>query len=153
VEATPVTEGVQVTVQAGDPSGLYTIMVAYTTGDGYWHNVELVPTTGDTWQGTLPISGNLSFFVQVVDMAGNVAVDDNYGLYYGLCAVIGDVSSDTPGIPDGIVNAQDLQALASRWRMRDTDANWNPRFDQDKNGVINTIDIMRIAAQWGETCP
>lgn len=37
--------------------------------------------------GTLPAGEDLSFFVQAVDMAGNVAVGNNNGLYYGPCVM------------------------------------------------------------------
>jgi hypothetical protein len=58
------------------------VIVAYTDGKGLWETVDLTNTGGDIWQGTVPLSGSLEYFVQVVDGAGNVAVDDNGGSYY-----------------------------------------------------------------------
>jgi hypothetical protein len=73
---------VEVTVDVVDDTGICRVVVAYTDGKGTWHSVDLANTGGDTWQGTLPLSGRLEYFAQVVDSAGNVAVDDNDGSYY-----------------------------------------------------------------------
>lgn len=97
------------------------ILVAYTTGDGAWRSTELAQTPDRAWQGTIPVSDDLAFFVQAVNMAGNVAVDDNNGLYYGACALIGDVSSDTAGLPDGAINIYDIQVFAAQWGRHETD--------------------------------
>ena len=69
------------TVWANDTSGVYTITVAYTDGDGVWSSSELT-LDGDSWTGDFPAGAETRFFVQAVDSAGNVAVDDNGGLYY-----------------------------------------------------------------------
>ena len=152
MEAAPTTEGVQVAVQTNDASGLYAVLAAYTTGDGAWHSVELSPGTGEVWQGTIPVSGDVSFFVQAVDIAGNVAVDDSYGLYYGPCAVVGDVSSEIPDVLDGNVDIYDIQAIVAHWHQQEMDPDWNPRFDLDKNKIVDIVDIMRVAARWGIVC-
>jgi hypothetical protein len=71
-------------VRAGDPSGLSRVVVAYTDHQGAWESVDLTRNAASgAWQGTIPTSGNVSFFVQAVDAAGNVAIDDNNGWYYG----------------------------------------------------------------------
>ena len=154
VEAQPVGGTTEVEVRAGDPSGVERVVTAYTDEQGSWESVDLTwNDTSGAWQGTIPVSGNLAFFVQAVDMAGNVAVDDNDGLYYGSCALIGDVSSDTPDLPDGIIDTYDVQAIAGRWRRREAEAGWDSRFDLDKNKTVNIVDIMREEAQWDDRCP
>ncbi len=52
-----------------------------------------------------------------------------------------------------VVNVADVQRVASRWRMTDTDPDWNPRYDLNGDGIINVVDIMLVVAHWGETCP
>ncbi|MBN1579575.1 MAG: VCBS repeat-containing protein [Anaerolineae bacterium] len=70
-----------VTVQANDSSGIEAVIVAYTDRHGTWDSVYL-SDNGQTWSGTIPIAAGIEFFVQVVDRAGNVAVDDNEGGYF-----------------------------------------------------------------------
>ena len=52
-----------------------------------------------------------------------------------------------------VVNVADVQRVASRWRMTDTDPDWNPRYDLNGDGIITVVDIMKVVAHWGETCP
>jgi hypothetical protein len=70
-----------ITVWADDTSGIHTVVVAHTDGDGTWSSSELTQD-GASWTGDFPASAETRFFVQAVDSAGNVAVDDNEGLYY-----------------------------------------------------------------------
>ena len=71
-----------VAVTATDTGGICRVVATYTDGGGTWQTVNLANTGGDTWQGELPLSGNPEYLIQVVDGAGNVAVDDNNGSYY-----------------------------------------------------------------------
>jgi len=72
-----------ITVQADDPSGIETVVVAYTDGKGAWQSVSLTQS-GAAWTGSIPAAGPTEFFVQAVDKAGNVAVDERDGAYYAL---------------------------------------------------------------------
>lgn len=56
----------------------------------------------------------------------------------------------------------DFQAVAIRWRLTaanpdpdgdPTTPNYEARFDLDGDGNIDIVDIMLVAAQWGERCP
>ena len=90
--APPVINGVQVnmqqsmaafSVQAVDPgSGIEQVLLAYTDGKGQWKSISLKQEPDGRWSGRLPASSGLDYFVQAVDKAGNVAVDDNLGHYY-----------------------------------------------------------------------
>jgi hypothetical protein len=51
-----------------------------------------------------------------------------------------------------VVNVADIQEVATRWRMTDADPDWNPRYDLDKDGNSDIVDIMLVVAHWGETC-
>ena len=86
-------ESAKITVWANDPSGLYTVLVAYTGTDNTWRTLSLTQVPGGPWQGALPANAAISFFVQVVDRAGNVALDTNAGLYYRACAPCGPARS------------------------------------------------------------
>ncbi len=54
---------------------------------------------------------------------------------------------------NGEVDIGDVQAVATRWRMTESDPSWDARYDVDGDGVITVVDIVLVAAQWGQTCP
>jgi hypothetical protein len=73
-------------VDATDTSGIHTVMVTYSEGDGQWQSTELNwnPTL-NKWLGHIPVATrHTQFYVQVVDGAGNVTVEANKGTYYQL---------------------------------------------------------------------
>ena len=51
-----------------------------------------------------------------------------------------------------VVNVSDIQGIATRWRMTNTDPNWNPRYNLNNDGNIDIVDIMLAVTHWGETC-
>ena len=72
-------------VEAIDISGITRVVVAYTAGDGTWYSKDLTFDAAKLkWTGTIPYTAETRYFAQVVDGAGNVAVDDNKGLYLPL---------------------------------------------------------------------
>lgn len=50
---------------------------------GEWLIENLSPSGKNEWSGQIPASLDFHFFIQAVDMVGNVAVADNKGGYYG----------------------------------------------------------------------
>jgi hypothetical protein len=50
------------------------------------------------------------------------------------------------------VDLPDVMQVASRWRMTDADPDWAALYDLDSNGIITIVDIMIVAADWGESC-
>ena len=69
-----------------------------------------------------------------------------WGMQPPLCRLFGDLNGDRK------VDADDIQQVASRWRMTDVDPNWEKRYDLNVDGVINIVDLMLVSAHWGETC-
>ena len=81
----PATGLASVKVTASDSSGVQQVVVAFTDGDGRWESTPLAfDSRAQTWTGTLSGTLTTQFFVQVVDAAGNVALNDNKGRYYNL---------------------------------------------------------------------
>jgi len=76
----------------------------------------------------------------------NVGYAANYVVYSPACVLFGDVNDD------GVVDVQDIQQVAGRWRMSEADPDWDPRYDLDGDGNVDIVDIMLVAAHWGETC-
>jgi hypothetical protein len=76
----------QIHVATEDESGIEAVIVTYqpTGQSGEWRSIELTDTDGDgIWTGRLPRgSAGASFFVQVVDGAGNLQVSGNKGLFF-----------------------------------------------------------------------
>ena len=77
-------EAAQLQVDVTDFSGIVRVTVAYTTGDGEWQTRPLARATDDPgrWLGLLPGHSGMTYFVQAVDGAGNVALQDNRGRYF-----------------------------------------------------------------------
>ncbi len=72
-------------MEAQDPSGVYRVVIAYNPGQGQWESTNLgYEAATQKWTGIISGTVNTQFFVQVVDKAGNVAINDNKGHYYTL---------------------------------------------------------------------
>ena len=77
--------GSQVLVETTDLSDVVRVGVAYTLGDGVWDTTDLTRSAGNpnVWIGIIPNVETQEWFVQAVDRAGNVAINDNKGAYLG----------------------------------------------------------------------
>jgi hypothetical protein len=75
----------QVTVDVTDLSNVIRVGVTYTLGDGTWTTIDLTQNISNPnqWTGTIPNDETVEWFVQAVDGAGNVAINDNKGAYFG----------------------------------------------------------------------
>jgi hypothetical protein len=75
-----------ITVHATDnDSRVYKVIVAYTDVKGEWRewrSKDLKEEGEGLWTCDIPTKDEIEFFVQAVDIYGNVAVDDNDGGYY-----------------------------------------------------------------------
>ena len=49
---------------------------------------------------------------------------------------------------NGCVDVGDIQTIAERWGMAESD----PRFDRDGDGRVSVVDIMRVATLWDSAC-
>jgi len=95
VEALPGADQVDITVEvvdpdagAGTPTGVSDVLLFYSTDGVTWQtDVPLMPGAGDTWRASIVLPagvqpGSLSFVIQAVDGAGNVAYSANKGESY-----------------------------------------------------------------------
>jgi hypothetical protein len=73
-------------VEVTDDSGVERVVVTYSVGDGQWESVDLSPAgSGDRWKGRLALTNgkeSVHFFVQAVDLAGNVTTSNNKGEFF-----------------------------------------------------------------------
>jgi len=113
-------------------------------------NIGGGPASELVW--TAPYTG--TFFIETVSApGGTMGCSATYELT--IATIPGDVIADCQ------VNIADIMAVASRWRLSaanpdpDNDPNtpnYETRFDLDGDGDIDIVDIMKVAAHWGETC-
>ena len=76
-------------VEAEDPSGVLRVVAAFTDGTGSWQSKDLAFSAAtQKWTGSITATLQTRYFVQVVDSAGNVAVDDNKGSYFAFPAPV-----------------------------------------------------------------
>lgn len=77
----------EITIGATDTSGIWGVVLAHTDGQGSWQSTSLerVGSTSE-WAGRVPMDSNS--FVQVLDFAGNVTMEDNGGRYHDLDSLV-----------------------------------------------------------------
>ena len=73
---------VEGTDKDGDP--LYRVLLLWTDGQGEWKGKNLTQSSGNpsVWEGDLDKKDGLEFFIQAVDVLGNVTYADNQGRCY-----------------------------------------------------------------------
>lgn len=71
--------------------------------------------------------------------------------HFSLYAILRPAPCHDVAPPAG-VDAADVQAVAGNWRRRAGDLGWDPRLDLDGDGDVDILDILRVAARWGQTC-
>ena len=77
----------QIKVETQDSSGIHRVVVAYHEDQDQWESKDLAyDNSTQKWTTTITGTVNTEFFVQVVDNAGNVAVNNNKGRNYRLMA-------------------------------------------------------------------
>jgi photosystem II stability/assembly factor-like uncharacterized protein len=70
------TSTIRLAVSTPNPAEIFEVVVAYTTGDGRWFNLQLdQQDSGQAWEGVIIGCGEVEVFTQMVDKAGNVAID------------------------------------------------------------------------------
>ena len=92
------------------------------------------------------VDGSLSQLAIGIAEGSNYRVESGY--WYGpiTCIVFGDLDCDCE------VEVDDILQVASRWRAKEGDPDYAPYYDLNHDGIINIVDIMLVAAHWGESC-
>jgi hypothetical protein len=55
--------------------------------------------------------------------------------------LLGDVTGQTPNVPDGKVNILDFTAIIAKFGTKPSSPNWNPNMDLNKDGVVGIRDL------------
>ncbi len=84
VESTIMGDRATFGVSAEDGSGIERVLVTYSPDDRGWQSADLTyDGTAGWWTVSLPgLTDETSYFIQVMDRAGNVTVSDNKGRYF-----------------------------------------------------------------------
>jgi hypothetical protein len=53
---------------------------------------------------------------------------------------------------DCAITVADIMQVASRWRCRSWDGCYDDKYDIDKDGDIDIVDIMLGVKHWGDRC-
>ncbi len=112
-------------------------------GEGYdlsWFTVD--DGGGESSGGEYTLTDTLGQHDAEVHGGGDYTLQGGFQL----CAVLHDLDGD------GVVTIEDVLFVASRWRMTDTDPDWDPRYDLNGDGIITVVDIMLVVAQWACGC-
>jgi len=84
-------------VEASDDEAINRVVVAYTDGQGVWYSRDLTYNSAAyKWTGVITGTATTRFFVQAVDSAGNVTVDDNKGQYHLLASPLPLIEGRAP---------------------------------------------------------
>ncbi|UCD96860.1 MAG: fasciclin domain-containing protein, partial [Candidatus Bathyarchaeota archaeon] len=66
-------------------SGVYHVVLSYTSDGGTWTNITMVNTSGDTYEGEIPgfpAETEVQYQIIAYDNIGNAIIENNAGAYY-----------------------------------------------------------------------
>ncbi len=135
----------------------YTTLADFTAGTGQEsHGLNVAPGFADPGSGLYTLGAQSELIDAGVVLPGindrgaaaYVGAGPDVGAFEApACALAGDLDRD------GDVDAADVTLVADRWRTTAADPTWNARYDLAPDGTITIVDLMQVAAHWGETCP
>jgi len=102
---------------------------------------------------TLP-KGNYTIIAEAFPVPGETDIMDNT-LTDGsvVVAMVGDISSDIPGVPDGKVDMVDMYEIAKRFGLNYPDPRFVPNYDVDGDYKIDMVDMWIVAKEFGKIEP
>ncbi len=92
-------------------------------------------------------TGEWYFALRAVDEAGNAGLVSNSSGVTVVGYPLGDIDRNC------VVGERDIAVVAQTWRKLAQDEGWNARWDVWKDGVIDVLDVLQVAKQWGKRCP
>lgn len=94
--------------------------------------------------------GNYTVWAYVSPVSGETDTSDNNFTLTIRVVIPGDVSSTTPGVPDGTVNMKDIAYMVSLFNTKPNSVNWDPNADVNNDGVCNMRDIAIAVAYFNQ---
>ena len=100
-----------------------------------------------SWAPEAPASGDIYAVMNEDRRVSELTWANNMASTKICSRIIGDFNHD------GSVNNTDLQEISIHWHQHSGDTGWDARFDVNNDGVINVLDVLKVASQVGQTCP
>jgi len=107
-----------------------------------------------TWNTIGFAKGNYTINAVAGPIPSEIATADNK-LTDGwvVVAMVGDISSDTLGVPDGKVDMVDMWEVAKRFGLNYPDPRFVANFDVDGDLKIDMVDMWIVAREFGKIDP
>jgi len=107
-----------------------------------------------TWNTTDIAKGNYTISALADTVLGENDTTDNTLIDgWVIVAMVGDISSDVPGVPDGKVDMVDMWEVAKRFGLNYPDPRFVPNYDVDGDTKIDMVDMWIVAKEFGKTDP
>jgi len=123
-------------------------------GTDYETALSLESRNSTVYQYTLDTTGfklgNYTVWAYVSPVSDETDTFDNNSTLTIRVVIPGDVSSTTPGVPDGTVNMKDIAYMISLFNTRPNSVNWDPNVDVNNDGVCNMRDIAIAVAYFNQ---
>jgi len=117
-------------------------------------------TSGNTtnitfiWNTTGFAKGNYTIKAVANPLLGETDTDDNTRTDgWVIVAMVGDISSDIPGVPDGKVDMVDMYEVAKRFGLNYPDPRFVANFDVDGDNKIDMVDMWIVSKEFGKIDP
>lgn len=110
------------------------------------------PQSGDgvlaiiTWRGKVLGTSPIAFSHVLLGAPGGVPIDASTQDGQIKVCLFGDFDCNC------IIDVSDMMEVASHWRTSEGGPGYDPRCDLDDDGDTDIVDIMLVAAYWGDTC-
>lgn len=103
-----------------------------------------------TWQTGTYAKGDYTISIVASPVPGEVDTTDDSYIWTVHLGIPGDVSGNTLGVYDKVVNMKDIAYLVVQFNTKPTSANWNPNADINGDAVVNMRDIAIAIANFNK---
>jgi len=110
--------------------------------------IPLVWNTTGFAKGNYTISANATAVLGETDKTDNTKIDG-----WVIVAMVGDISSDIPGVPDGKVDMVDMWEVSRRFGINYPDPRFVPNYDVDGDYKIDMVDMWIVSKEFGKIDP
>lgn len=79
--------------------------------------------------------------------SSNVTIVRDYNDNIGLVKIVKNIDISTDLNNDGKVDIEDIAALALKYNKRNTDKDWEGKFDLNRDGIIDIFDLVLVSKE------
>jgi len=131
------------------------INVTPVGGEGKCHDIQKAIDASQEGDTIAVTAGNYTLSGQNYNLSGinrvvGLLIKNKNNLYIRPTTSFYPCDVDFNG--DGVIDQKDLDMITARWRTKRGDSNYEEKYDLDKDGDIDIVDIQKTASQVGKTC-